>query len=117
MIKKIKKSECDELHEDLWDYITDDWVHEEREHRKYASFFIDAFFSIQESDIKFYVEEFAEDNPDLAKKIEDFLRDRIEYWGISGIWDDSNGTEWDQDYLTKAKKITRTVQVEEWVYE
>lgn len=70
---------------DLWDYVSE--VGEsEKEFRKYSSFYITTSHTIRQED----VDELAKEDLDAS----DFLNVLV---SRNGMWDDSYGTEWDNE--------------------
>lgn len=81
----------------LLDYVTD--VGEfEKEHRKYSSFYCTVTHRITQEDI----EALAEDDVDAR----DFLHVLITR---NGMWDDSNGTDWDETTYEKLQEYQELV--------
>lgn len=82
----------------LLDFVSD--VGEfEKEHRKYSSFYCNVTYTITEEDVKSFAEE---DNIDAS----DFLNICITR---NGMWDDSNGTEWDDTSYYKVEDYEEVV--------
>ena len=83
--------------EQLQDYVAE--VGEfEKEHRKYSSFYCNATHILTQEDI----DELAEDGMDAT----DFLNVCIT---LSGMWDDSNGTDWDSMDFYKVEEYQELV--------
>lgn len=81
----------------LLEYVSD--VGEfEKEHRKYSSFYCTVTHTITQTDI----EELKEDDVDAS----DFLGVLITR---NGIWDDSNGTDWDDTTYEKVEEYQELV--------
>lgn len=83
--------------QDLLDYVSD--VGEfEKEHRKYSSFYCTVTHTLNEVDIG----ELADNDLDAS----DFLGVRITR---NGMWDDSNGTDWDKTTYEKLQEYQELV--------
>ena len=70
----------------------------EKEHRKYSSFYCSATYTITQTDI----EELKNEGIDAS----DFLNVCIT---LNGMWDDSNGTEWDSMDFCKVEEYEELV--------
>ncbi len=81
----------------LLDYISDVGVYE-KTHRKYSSFWCTVTHRITQEDI----EALAEDDVDAS----DFLNVLITR---NGMWDDSNGTDWDETTYEKLQEYQELV--------
>lgn len=83
--------------EDLLEYVSDvgDF---QKDHRKYGSFYCSASHTITEEDIKILAEE--------GVDASDFLNVCIT---LNGMWDDSNGTEWDSMDFCKVEEYKELV--------
>lgn len=91
----------------LLEYVSD--VGEfEKEHRKYSSFYCTVTHTITQEDI----EALAEDDVDAS----DFLNVLVTR---NGMWDDSNGTDWDSTTYEKVEEyqelVPEAVIPEHWV--
>lgn len=70
----------------------------EKEHRKYSSFYCWVSHTITQEDVKILAEE--------GVDASDFLNVCIT---LNGMWDDSNGTEWDSMDFHKVEKYQELV--------
>lgn len=70
----------------------------EKEHRKYSSFYCSATYTITQTDI----EELKSEGVDAS----DFLNVCIT---LNGMWDDSNGTEWDSMNFCKVEEYEEVI--------
>lgn len=89
-MKKITESELLEYVSDAGDF--------EKEHRKYSSFWCTVTHTINEVDVG----ELADNDLDAS----DFLGVRVTR---NGMWDDSNGTEWDETTYEKLQEYQELV--------
>ena len=81
----------------LLEYVSDVGQFE-KEHRKYSSFYCTVTYTITQTDI----EELKEDDVDAS----DFLGVLITR---NGIWDDSNGTDWDDTTYEKVEEYQELI--------
>ena len=83
--------------EQLEDYVAD-MGEFEKEHRKYSSFYCSAIYTMTQTDI----EELKKESIDAS----DFLDVCIT---LNGMWDDSNGTEWDSMDFCKVEEYQELI--------
>ena len=89
-MKKITESE-------LWEYVSE--VGEfEKEHRKYSSFYCTATHRFTQEDVAAFVSE--------GIDASDFLHVLVTRYGM---WDDSNGTDWDNTTYEKIQEYQELV--------
>lgn len=81
----------------LEDYVAD-MGEFEKEHRKYSSFYCSATYTMTQTDI----EELKAEGIDAS----DFLNVCVT---LNGMWDDSNGTEWDSMDFCKVEEYQELV--------
>lgn len=86
-MKKITKEQIEQYVEDVGTF--------DKEHRKYSSFYCWSTHTFTQEDIERLREE---DNVDAS----DFLNVRVIR---SGMWDDSNGTEWHSTDCCKVEQV------------
>lgn len=115
---KITKQEANEIHEDLWAYITDDWLEDEKEHRRGSTFYVTIYYQINQNTIDYVDETFEDSSEETITKIKEFLTKNIGFWSTWNeplTWSDDWGLDDDPETLVKVRKQKVVIEREEWV--